>query len=96
MDKLRKEVIVVSKEEELSGFRLAGVSEVIDYRDDGLVERLMGKEAIILISHEALEKIGGKVAQLREKSIVQEMPGEGEYTRLNEIIKNTVGFELKS
>jgi V/A-type H+-transporting ATPase subunit F len=93
---MKKRIIVVGSREEIGGYKLAGISNVYDVNTPGLADRLIGEDAIIFITEEAEEKLGGSLDRIRGKSIVQKIPSkDGGYIRLRDIMKDTIGFELK-
>ena len=92
---MKKKVVVVGGVDETVGFRLAGVAETYSADAKGLADTLLEKDAIIFITEEAEARLGESLDRIRARNIVQRIPGEGGYTRLKEIIKSTIGFELR-
>jgi len=91
---LKKKIAVIGVGEELDGFRLGGVSEAYDARTEGLMEKLKGLDAVFLVTVEAAKTLGPGLDELRKRTLVQELPSEG-YMRVREIIRGTVGVELR-
>jgi vacuolar-type H+-ATPase subunit F/Vma7 len=92
---MRREIVVVGGADELAGFRLAGVSQTYDFRMPGLADVLSKKEAVIFLSAEAKERLKADMERITARNIVQEMPSSGGYKRVRQIIKDTLGFDLK-
>ncbi|MFH1056100.1 MAG: V-type ATP synthase subunit F [Candidatus Altiarchaeota archaeon] len=92
---MKRKIVVVGDANDIVGFRLAGVSQTYDIGLEGTVDKLPKKDAIIFITKKAKEKLGGQMEMIMRDNIVQEIPsGDGKYTRVRSIIKDTVGFEL--
>ena len=85
--------------EELVGYRLAGVSEIVNIENknpDEAYEALSGKAGVILITKRAAENLGGKTEKLRQRGIVLVLPEAGEEdANIKKLIRDTVGFDLK-
>jgi len=95
---MQADVTIVGVGEELTGFRLAGVSQVIDAGDksgDEVYESLTQNAGIILLTQEASEKLGEKTEKLKTDNIVLVVSPEKQDANIRKLIKDTVGFELK-
>jgi vacuolar-type H+-ATPase subunit F/Vma7 len=92
---VKKDIVVVGGSRELVGFALAGVSETYSIETPDLADKLLEKESVIFITQEAEVKLADSLEKIKNKSIVQTIPGEGGYGRLKDIIRSTIGFELK-
>ena len=88
-------IVVVGGQQEVVGFSLAGVTETINVETPGLADKLMEKEAVIFITQDARRKLADDLEEIRKKSIVQTIPETVGYSNLDEIIRKTIGFELK-
>lgn len=87
---MKKRVVVVGGRDELPGFRLAGVAGAVDVESPGALEKLMKEDGIILYTGKAKARL-----PQTQKGIIQEIPETAGYARIKEIIKNTIGFELR-
>ncbi len=91
---MKREVIVVGSGEEAAGFRLAGVGETHEPSEEGLADKLTGREAVILVSEDGEKALESRMDDIRSTSVVQRIPSEA-YNGLGDIVKNTIGFELR-
>lgn len=91
---MKREIVVIGAREEIVGYKLAGVQNVIDMEMDDLLGKIPKTDCIIFLTHNAHEKYG---LQLRSKqNIVFEIPQTGiPYTRVGDIIRDTIGFDLR-
>ena len=91
---MRREIVVIGAREEIVGYKIAGISNVIDMETDDLKDKIPETDCIIFLTHNAHEKHG---LQLRDKkNIVFEIPQKGiPYTRVGDIIRDTIGFDLR-
>lgn len=91
---MKRELIVIGGREEIVGYKLAGVEKVLDMDDEGAVDDVAGSESLIFLTHDAYERYGQRLSG--GKPIVFEMPQKGiPYTRLGDIIRDTIGFDLR-
>ena len=91
---MKRAIVVVGGREEIGGFRLAGVL-AYDMGSPGLIERLAGMDAVILVSETAVRALGEDLERLSAKNIVQRIPEGGSgYKLVRDIIIRTVGFDL--
>jgi len=93
---VKKDVIVVAGAEDLVGFKLAGVSETHLPDEEGLGGLLIEKDALIFITEDAASVLDDDMDGIMEKNIVQLIPSHNtQYDRVADIIKQTIGFDLK-
>jgi vacuolar-type H+-ATPase subunit F/Vma7 len=93
-----KEIILVGDEDTVQGFKLAGVKRthvINEENKDEVYDKIREEKAVILLSEEAESLLGERVEELRENTVVQVVPLKpGEYAVINELIRDTVGFDL--
>jgi vacuolar-type H+-ATPase subunit F/Vma7 len=94
------EIYLLGDELTATGFRLAGVkSYVLSERNrEEVFNELKDKKAILVITQSASQMLGERVEKLKAKSLVLVIPekqGE-EYLPVKNIIRDTIGFDLKA
>jgi len=96
---IEKEVILIGDEDTVAGFNLTGLKRTYTLNNDNLNEiygKVVGSNSLILLSLKASELLADRIDELRETSLVQIIPPKDEdYNTINEIIKDTIGFNLK-
>ncbi len=93
---MKQDIIVVGEEEEIAGYRLAGVSKTYTPNARDLMEKLSDGSSIILITSKAKKALKKQLEGITKKSIIQEIPEwDKPYTAVEDIIRDTVGFDLR-
>jgi len=95
-----REIYLIGDELTAAGFRLAGVKSYVlsEKNEEGVFNELKDKKAVLVITQSASQLFGEKIDKLKAKSIVLIIPekqGE-EYLSMKNIIKDTIGFDLKA
>lgn len=90
-----KEVTLVGSKQDIAAYRLAGVVNSIDVEEDDLPDKVKGCEGLVFLTPDADARLKDKYGDLGEDLIIAKIPYPGEYNRINEIIKDTIGFELR-
>ncbi|MBM3309843.1 MAG: hypothetical protein FJY77_06255, partial [Candidatus Altiarchaeales archaeon] len=83
-----------------TGFRLSGIRGYVisDANSDEIYNELKDKKAILILTQTAARLLGEKAEKLKLGSIVLIIPekhGE-DYLSLKKIIRDTIGFDLKT
>lgn len=90
---------MVGGEQPAIGFRLAGIPSyaITDDTADAVYQELKGRKAILIMTQKAARILGERAGKLKSTSMVVTIPEQPDeqYTSVSEIIKNTIGFELK-
>ena len=93
---MKMPVVVVGTAEEIVGYKLAGVSRAYDIKDKETAGKLKKERSLVFLSRHASESLEGDMDEIQKNSIVFEIPQRGvPYTRVGDIIRDTIGFDLR-
>ncbi len=93
---MKMDLVLIGAAEEMLGYRLAGVTEVHDMNEENLGEKLFHRESLIFATHEAMEKLHPLLPEIEKTSLVFEIPQKDmPYTQVGDIIRDTIGFDLR-
>lgn len=90
---MKKEVVILGSRDKTIGYRIAG-ARTVDVEDREELEETLQKDPILLVTSEAAEKLGERLAELKSEHMLQVIPGQG-YDSLKNLVKDTIGFEPK-
>lgn len=94
-----REIYLIGDELTSTGFKLAGVRSygINEKNKEEIFNELKDKKAVLILTPTASQMLGEKVEKLKAKSLVISIPekqGE-EYSSIQHLIKNTIGFDLR-
>jgi vacuolar-type H+-ATPase subunit F/Vma7 len=93
---MKHDIAVVGLEDELIGYRMAGIKKAYTPETEGLMEKLSDGKNIVFITSEAKKIIGGRIDDAGADFMVQEIPSPGmEYAEVSKLIIDTVGFDFR-
>jgi len=93
---MRLDIVVVGGPEEVVGYKLAGISRVYPLGTEGLKEGLKKEKSLIFMTGKAREALEEDIADISRDSIIFTIPEKGKpYTRVGDIIRDTIGFDLR-
>lgn len=93
---MKHDIIVVGYADETLGYRLAGVKKTYTPETEALLEKLTEGRNLIFMTQKAKKELAGEIGEISKKSIVQEIPAWNQpYTSVEDIIKDTVGLDLR-
>lgn len=95
------QIAVIGNDEFVTGFRLAGVSQVFEAEKgiEGEIEKALEKAEIgvLVIEEDAFNSVSGKVKKRLEKlvkPVIVTISDKGRETNLREMIKKSLGVDL--
>lgn len=93
---MKKRITVIGEKEEVIGYKLAGIQDILYLQDPSLKEKIQADKSIVFFTQKAKDQLGDFLTELGKKTLVQQIPGSDEkYDRISRIIEDTVGFDLR-
>lgn len=93
---MKMQIAVVGSKQEVLGYRLAGIKRAWDIGDENLLGKLSKEQSIIFATKKAMKTISPIMSSIHKDSIVFEIPShELPYELVGEIIRDTIGFDLR-